>query len=235
MKQIDKNDVNISQLFNWGTDFEINTPKGKTTFWMKVIGDADLNRARVYGLRQSAVLRKKLKDKESDERLALVPDFDTTEKEKIVEAILLYKVSDLTNDAQKKLNLKYPQEPDSDAKLADHEAYQKELDAWPEHVETELRKAYNKEVGLEKKRLNKFSEEELLAEYEETLINKLCEGEFLRGFQEMCIFYASFVDEDYTKPLFESIEDFQNLPTATKEKFFVFYTTLNIPTEDLKK
>jgi hypothetical protein len=235
MKQIDKNDVNISKLFSWGSEFKVATPRGDKTFWMKVIGDADLNRARVYGLRQSAILRKKLKTEGSDERLALIPDFDVTDKEKIVEVILLYAVTDLTDRAQKKLDLTYPKEPDSEADLAEHEKFQEELDKWPAHVESELKKAYNKEVTVEKKRLNKLSVEKLLEEYEETLINKLCENEFMRGFQEMCVFFASYTDDTYSKHLFDDVEEFQNLPTEVKEKFYVFYTTLNIPTEELKK
>ena len=106
MKEIDKNDVNISKLWNWGTQFETETPQGMLTFWMRVVGDADLNRARVYGLRQSATLRRQLKDENSDERLALVPELDITEKDKIVTAILVYTVTELTDRAQSKLEHK---------------------------------------------------------------------------------------------------------------------------------
>jgi hypothetical protein len=235
MKNIDKNDVDISTLFNWGTELEINTPKGPMKFWMRVIGDADLNRARVYGLRNSADLRKKLKDSESDERRALVPDFDVTDKEKVVEATILYMISDLTDRAQKDLDLKYPQEPNSEADLEEHEKFQKEVDAFPAYVEKEIKKRYDKEVTKEKRRLNKLSDDELLKEYEETLINKLCENEMMKSFQDMCVFFASYKDEYYQERLFPNVETFQNLPTETKDQFYVFYTTLSPPTEELKK
>ena len=235
MKEIDQNDVNISKLWDWGTQFETETPKGKLSFWMRVVGDADLNRARVYGLRQSATLRRQLKDKDSDERLALVPELDITEKGKIIEAILIYSVTELTDKAQSKLDLNYPKEPASDATLEEHEEFQEELDKWPAYVEKELRKLHNKEVGLEKKRLGKMSEAELIEYYEETLINKLCENEMMKGFQDMCVFSATVLDEDYKKKLFETIDQFQNLPTEFKERFYAFYTSLNIPTEELKK
>ena len=235
MKDIDKNDVKISKLWNWGSEFTINTSQGEITFWMRIIGDADLNRARVFGLRQSAVLRKKLKQDDSDERLALVPELAMDEKDKIIDAIILYMITDLTERGQKKLDLKYPKEPDADASLEEHEKFQEELDSWPAHVEKEITEKYNKEVDIEKKRLNKLSEAELLKEYEKTLINKLSENEFLRGFQEMCVYCATYTDNTYSERLFDSIEEFQNLPTDIKEKFLVFYTTLNIPTEELKK
>lgn len=235
MEQIDKNDVNISALFKWGTKLEIETPKGKKSFWMRIVGDADLNRARVFGLRNSADLRKKLKDKNSDERLALVPDFDITDREKATEVILLYKASELTEEARRNLDLKYPKEPSSDASLEDHEKYQKEVDTWAEYVEKEIKKTYNKGVGIEKKRLNKLNEDELLKEYYETVINKLCENEMMRSFQDMCIYFASFKDETYKERLFENVEEFENLPTNVKEQFYAFYTSLNIPTEELKK
>lgn len=235
MKQIDKNDVDISRLFNWGKEFKIDTPQGTLSFWMKILGDADLNRARVYGLRESASLRKKLKDEESDERLALVPDFDVTEKDKAIEAILIYKATELMDAAQKKVELKYPKEPGSEATLEEHEAFQKEIDEWPAYVEGEIKKVYDKEINTERKQLAKLKEDELLKVYEETLINKLCENEMMRGFQDMCIFYATFADVDYKERLFGTIDDFLNLPTQIKENFYVFYSTLNIPTEELKK
>ena len=235
MKEIDKNDVKISKLFSWGSEFEMDTLQGKLTFWMRIIGDAELNRARVYGLRQSAILRKKLKTEGTDERLALIPELEFDEKEKIIEAIVLYMVTELTDRGQKKLDLKYPKEPDSEASLEDHEKFQEELDKWPAHVEKELRKSYDKEVTIEKRRLNKLSEEELLKEYEETLINKLSENEFLRGFQEMCVYCATYTDDTYTERVFDSIEEFQNLPTNIRDKFLAFYASLSIPTEELKK
>ena len=43
--------INISTLFKWGTELEIDTPQGKQPFWMRIVGDADINRARVYALR----------------------------------------------------------------------------------------------------------------------------------------------------------------------------------------
>jgi hypothetical protein len=235
MQDIDKNDVNISALFRWGTEFEIDTPKGKKPFWMRIVGDADLNRARVYGLRNSAELRRQLKDENSDERLALVPDFDVTDREKAVEIILLYKVTELTEIARKKLDLKYPKEPKSDAELEEHEEYQKEVDGWAVYVEKAITKSYNKEVGLEKKRLNKLSEDELLKVYYSTLINKLCENEMMRGFQDMCVYFASYKDAEYKNRLFANLEEFLDLPTEVKEQFYVFYTTLNLSTEELKK
>lgn len=235
MNDIDKNDVNISTLFNWGSQLEIETHKGPLTFWMRIVGDADLNRARVYGLRNSAELRRKLKDESSDEHIALVPDFDVTERDKAIEAILLYKITDLTERAQKDLNLDYPKEPDSDAKQEEHEKYQAKIDAFPEYVEKVVKKAYTKEVNAEKRRLNKNSDEELLEIFEETLINKLCENKMMGSFQDMCVYFSSYRDKDYKKHLFSNIDAFLDLPTQVKEDFYVFYTTLTPPTEELKK
>ena len=45
MKSVDKNDVDISKLFNWGDKLVINNSSGKPIFtcYLRVIGDADLN------------------------------------------------------------------------------------------------------------------------------------------------------------------------------------------------
>jgi hypothetical protein len=81
MKDIEKNDVDISKLFKWGTSTTVQTPRGDAIVWMKILGDADVNKARIYALRRSAEMRAKMVDLDSDERIALLPPLDTTNKQ----------------------------------------------------------------------------------------------------------------------------------------------------------
>ncbi len=73
MESIDRNDVNISILFNWGKEFILYDENRKELFkvYLRIIGDSDLNKAKVYALRKSAEMRKKLKSKKHN--LLVVP------------------------------------------------------------------------------------------------------------------------------------------------------------------
>ena len=65
--EIEKNDVDISKLFNWGKAFEIVGEDGVVdVVYMRVLGDADINKARVFALRESAKLRRALRNPDSD-------------------------------------------------------------------------------------------------------------------------------------------------------------------------
>ena len=84
---VEKSDVDISTLFNWGRVFEVINPKDQSVssiVYMKLLGDADLGRARVYAIRKSAEMRRKLKDENSDERIAWVRSIDEVETEDLI-------------------------------------------------------------------------------------------------------------------------------------------------------
>lgn len=237
MKSIEKNDIDISKLFSWGSSLTLKNKHGDDvlTVYMRIIGDADVNRARVIALRKSAELREKLKTPGSDERVALLPSMKEIEKEKIIETMLFMTLKDLSSVAEKNLVLKYPQEPDSDATLEEQEEYQKQVDDWPNTLQTKISESLEKEVAIERKRLQQLSENKLKTEYEDLWINRLCEVEMYNSFQDICVVFGSYKDADYKRKLFNSIDDFQNLPTEVKEQLLDFYATLIIDIDELKK
>ena len=129
---VERNDVDISQLFMWGKEFEIEGNAGKKAkVFIRLIGDADLNRARVHALRSSADLRNKLKTKGSDERLAFLPEVGSVERDVLIESISIMNIRDFSQEAVKEVDIPYPIEPDSDAKLEKMEKYQAQVDAYP--------------------------------------------------------------------------------------------------------
>ena len=86
----EKSDVDISKLFHYGKKFDIQDRNGKKvlTVFIRIVGDADLNRARVYAIRRSAELRERLRSKESDESLAFIPPIESVEKNSLIETCL---------------------------------------------------------------------------------------------------------------------------------------------------
>lgn len=61
----ERNDVDIFRLFHWGKEVTIFDKYGNelTNVYMRLVGDAELNLARVFAIRRSAELRKSFEDR----------------------------------------------------------------------------------------------------------------------------------------------------------------------------
>jgi len=124
----EKNDVDISSLFFYKKPVTITGNKDKElTVYMRLVGDAELQRARVKALRDSRKLRDALKDKNSDEYLAFIPDISEVEKDRLVELSLVMSLKEISADIAQEIELPFPEEPGSKATLEEQEAYQKEI------------------------------------------------------------------------------------------------------------
>lgn len=236
MKSVDKNDVKIESLFNWGSEFTLPLPGGDAlTCYIRVIGDADLNKARAKALRKSAELRKKLKDPESEERQAFIPELDLDDKERYVDIIVSLESPEIIRRVRRNISLPYPKDPASDASIEELEKHQEEVDSWPERFNELLRDSVTEKVTERKDELMKESFDKILKAYEGVIIDNTCESEMMTKFSEYCVYYGTFADPEYKQRLFESFEQFENLPRQIKEQFTTFYGTLNIDIEELKK
>jgi hypothetical protein len=230
------NDLDISKLFHWGDSFVIQdkTHKDLLIAFIRLVGDAELNRARVFALRKSAELRRKLKDLTTDERLAFIPERDSFTKDSLLDSIVVYKIGDITRDAMKEVKIKMPKEPASDASLEDQEKYQAAIDEFPKKREEEVKKYVEKKMESEKKKLESKSEDELYKEYETVLIKQYCDNEMIMKFREICAYFGSYKDDKYKERIFSNFEEFENLPKDIKDQFIENYMSLEINTDDLK-
>jgi hypothetical protein len=231
----ERSDVDIKPLFNWSKPFSI-TFLGKTfTGFMRLVGDAELNRARVFSLRKTRDLREVLKLEDTDERLAYLSDIDTMDNIQLIDYIIYTKTREFVQQAYKEINLPLPKEIRSDAELEDQEKYQKEVDEYPIKFDKELRKIVDKKINLEKVRLSNLSKELLYKEYETSTINLLCENEMTKRFKEMCVYFGTSHDENSKEKMFKSYDEFDNLPTDLKNSFVTEYETMEIGFDELKK
>lgn len=237
MNTIDKNDVSIDKLFQWRGKLKIYNRFNREilTAYIRLAGDAEINRARVFALRKSSELRKKLKDLNSDERLAYIPDISVLDRDTLIEVLILFRTRELTLEAIKEINIPLPKEPDSDASLEEQEEYQKIVDEYPTKREEAIKEHVNKKLDIERQTLSQKTTEELYKNYETQLINQLCEDEMIKRYREMCVYFGSYRDENYTERLFSSFDEFDNLPPEIKEQFLDYYTALDLSGEDLKK
>lgn len=236
MKYIERNDVDISKLFRWGTRFPIELfGENKGYVYIRLLGDADNNRARVYALRKSAELRKKL-NSDTEERLAFIPDIELLEKETLVEMILLGRVKDFTQTALTIVDKQpIPKEPDSTATLEQQEKYQAEVDAHPEKRDKKIREVIEELVEKERKALNVRTMESLFKDYEKTIINELCETEMISAYRDACVVFGCYSDEGFKDKVFNSVEDLNEVPKQIKDQLVEYYIALEINGEELKK
>jgi hypothetical protein len=185
-------------------------------------------------LRKSAELRRKLKDPDSEERLARFPDFSIIDKENIIENTLTFYVREITMKAYDEVKVPEPKPLKSDATLEEQEKFQTAVDAYPDKLNDAIKKYIDKEVDKERKKLNKRTKEELIEEYVQVMTNRHCENEMVSRMKEMCAFFGSFYDEDYKERLFDNFDKFDNMPSEIKKQLIEAYSSLEIDTEELK-
>lgn len=236
MKDIDKNDVDISRLFNWGKEVIIKDEEGiEYRVFMRLLGDADLNRARTTAIRHSNQLRKELKNVDSDKYLELVPDVSEMSKDDLANLVVISNIPKITRKAMSETDVPLPKEPDSDAELEELEKYQQAVDEYPTLKSEKVQEVVTKETNKLQESTKKMTMEQLKEEYDKAIIKDTCEMEMVRKFQSAQIFYASFSDKNYRKPLFKSLEDFENLRPFVKDQFLQAYSDLELSMDELKK
>lgn len=235
--EAERNDINISPLFNWGKEFTLSSVNGEeiTKVYLRLVGDSDMNRARIYALRKSAEKRKNLRTEDSDDKLAFILDKGELERERLIAICVLFASKDLSREAVKNVSVPLPKEPKSDAKIEVLEKYQKLVDDYPKKRENALREYISKEVDRLTAELQKKTDDELYNLYVAYVTDELCEEEMLNSFKEMCTYFGTYKDPQFKERFFNSFEDFANLDGYLKQQFMSTYASLEITTDDLKK
>jgi hypothetical protein len=236
MNSAERSDVDISKLLTWRKEFDLLDDNSDviTKVYIRLVGDAELNRARVYAIRKSAEMRKKLKDHSSDEYFAYVPDIETVDVEEIIETTILYSIQDFTSEASKKLDIKEPKELHSEATLEEQEKYQKEVDEYPDKREKEIREFIDKQIENKRKELSKKSKEELYKNVIQLIIEYYCRTAMIDSFRLMCTYFGTYSDSNYKIRFFESVDELDNAPSHIKTQVKDFYSSLDLGLDDLK-
>jgi hypothetical protein len=238
MRSAEKNDVDITKLFRYKTEVEVKDEltgdSGK--FYLRIIGDADLNRARVFGLRKAAQLRKELKDPESETREAFITEFaDIVSGDLLVESILIMKTGEMQREIVNMTDVPEPRAPKSDAPQEAHENFQMEVDDYEAKYRKEYAKNARKVEKRERKSLEGIGEDELYILYEGTVIDRMCTEEMTTKYYEMCVFMGAYSDPDYQRKAFSSFEEFENAAPHLKDLLMEQYRYLELGMSELKK
>jgi hypothetical protein len=233
----ERNDVDISKLFNWGKKFEIFDRFGHkiTDAYIRLIGDAEINRSRVFAIRKSSELRKSLKTEGTDERVAFISSVYEIEEQELIDVVVNLSIRRFAQEAAKEIKVPFPKEPRSDAALEKFEAYQAELDGYEEKRNAELTRVTLEKAEAYKITLQSTPITEIKKTYEKLMIDTLCEQEMMKVYRQCCGFYGTFVDEEYKIRMFTEYDDFDNLPTEVKTQYLDNYDSLEINVDFLKK
>jgi len=238
MKNVERNDVDITKLFRYKTEVEVKDEmtgdSGK--FYLRIIGDADLNRARVFGLRKAAQLRKELKDPESEIREAYITEFtDVVSNELLIESILIMRTGEMQREIVNMTDVPEPKVPKSTAPQEKQEAFQLEVDSYEERYRKEYGKNAKKIEKRERKAFEGIDATELYALYEGTVIDRMCTEEMTTRYYEMCVFTGTYGDPDYKKRAFADFEEFDNASSHLKDRLMEQYRHLELGMSELKK
>lgn len=234
----EKSDVDISKLFEWSKEVELNTVSGdKLKVWMRIPTDADMNIARVAATRFSKELRDNLFDPEWEEREVYLPDVSHLTDEELVELIAAYNVREFGNQlvSEVQKEVPYPKELDGDATLEQQENYQVEVDTYKERFNTAFRSALERRVDGFRKLLSTKSRKENLRTREIDTIREVCNAKFFDRFREECVVLSTYKDEDMTIRLFKNHADFESKPKLLKDQLTDAYGLLEISSINLKK
>ena len=237
-RSIDRNDVDITQLFVWKKEVKIeDVLNGVTaTVYLRLVGDEDIGKARAYSFRKSAELRNKLKTPGTDEYEAFMnTEMDFQEIEALVNAVVFLKATELSEQVKNNVSVPEPTEPKDNATLEQMEEYQRLVDEYPQKYSEAIQKEMEKVLKKELENHAKLSRPELEKMYKDRIINRLCTEEVNKTFYEMVVYLATFLDEEHTRRAFKSLSAFSNSSTALKKRLIDEYQSLELGMDFLKK
>ena len=237
-RSAEKNDIDITQLFKYEKEVVVEDilAKKSVTVYMRLMGDADLNRARVYGLRKSADMRKELRKKGSDLRQAFLSEFvEFPAKDTLIMAILLLQAGQIRQDALNNTDVPEPKRPKGDATLEKLEEYQTAVDAYEKEYDKALNKEMTKVEKRERREHEKREEKDLYIIYEGLVIDRLCSQEMAEQYFAKCVFFSTYKDPKHAKKTFSTFSEFENLAPAVRTKLVSEYQNLELGLDELKK
>ncbi len=234
----EKNDISIEKLFHWGKEFELFDRYNNITekVWMRLVGDAEINRARVFAIRKSADLRKQLKDPDSDYRIAFVSAiYDIVDQEHLIKLIGYLQTKKFSQDAVRDIRFPSIKEPKSTATLEEQEQYQAQVDAYEQKRQEKLTQYVVARLEESEQELKGKDLSVLQKQYEKLMIDELCENEMVEKFRDCCVYFGTYRDEAFRERYFKEFDEFANLPTEFKDQLVENYTGLEVNVQELKK
>lgn len=232
----------LSDLFKWKRQIEIkgSDDSVQATVWIRILGDWDLSESYKAARVESAKMRVKIRDEQSDDYLNEVSALETFTDEELRLLIRNTKASDYLTEAFAVLNrgelpsieevaaqpdgptLEEQEKLDKLTKEID-EKYQKDVS---DYIEAKSEELYTK--------LKKLKREELYGEAKKAIQDLIPTRVFSTELADQKAYRATYEDEACKIRAFPNVQEFRNADTAVRTQIIVAYSTLEINPEELK-
>lgn len=227
----------IEELFRWRGKVEIKDNEGNVveTLYQRVVGDADIQRARLAALKASKLKRRALKDKTSDDALIDLPFEDDYTHEELVTLIIFSKYSTFRQNAEFNIEEKKVKEPKSEATLEEQEEYITKVEEAKKEYEEKVNNRIKEQGEKLEAELKEKTVEELFDMYMKEHIDIICRLEMIKVFDEYATFFGTYGDEKFKERRFTTIEAFRDLSPRVKNQLLQNYKDLEMNLSDVKK
>jgi hypothetical protein len=227
----------IEELFRWTGTVEIKDNEGEVveTVYQRVVGDADIQRARLEALKASKLMRKALKNKESDEAIINLPLDDDYTKEELITLIIFSRYSIFRQQAEYRTQEKKIKEPKSDATLEEQENFIENVEQARADYELGVNEDIKKQIEKYEEELKAKTVEELFDIYLKEHSEIVCRLKMIEVFDEFATFFGSFADAKHKERRFEDIESFRDLAPRIKNILMENYKKLELGLSEVKK
>lgn len=235
--------MDLDSLFKWKKELIIKDSKGEPVrlgkkplkLYQRIVGDADLVKARSKALLASRRLRGNLKDETSEEYAALIPDYEGQANETLSNMIVFAEGIDLRRRAVEQAEKpREPKKPKEDASLEDMENYEAATSEYQEQYDKAINKQMDKLIKERLTELSKLTREEIVNIFLVSIIESICRTEMLRVFNCWCTYLGTYADKEMTVRAFSSYEDFDNAATELRNQMLSGYLELEMTGETLK-
>lgn len=230
-------DTKIEDLFKWKGELEVKDNKGEAveTLYQRVIGDADVDKARTKALKESRLLRRKLNNPESDEALAHLPFKGEHDKEELISLTSMARYQDFRSRAALNTDERRVKPPGDDATLEEQEQYIEDLEKARQDYEDSISDKVRKYSEEYKKELRKLDLDDIFDSYIKYYIDLLCQRRMIEVFNTYSAFYGTYKDKEYKERRFNTYDDFLNISTQVKDDIIENYRRLTLGLDEIKK
>jgi hypothetical protein len=228
----------IAKLFTWSHELHLTGLMNTEvlTVYQRLVGDLDIQKARMTALRYSRELRVQLRDENSDAYVVYLSPVHDLDRDSITTLIMIDNVLPIRSKIEKDFYYVEPKEPDSDeATTEDFEEYAKKWASWEKEREDLLNKKLVKAMDDLKAELDAKSSEELFRQAKQVRLESLCDQELKTKFIEMCTWLGTYSDKNYKQRLFPSFNEFLSQPENLKTQLLNGYAELEMSTIGLKE
>jgi hypothetical protein len=232
----------ISDLFKWKKQIEIKDSDNEVaaTLWIRILGDWDLTEAYKASRVESAKMRKKIHDEESDEYIGEVSALESFSDDELRLLIRNTRASDYLTEALAVVNRgelpsieEVATQPDGPsleeqekldkATIDVEDKYQKDISAYIDSKTEEL-----------VSHLKTLKRDKLYERAKESIQTLIPSRVFSTELADQKAFRATYDDEECKKRSFASLQDFRNADTSVRNQIIVAYAALEISPEKLK-